>query len=438
MIQNINLGAAANDKSGDSARSGGDKINKNFAYLEAKMDNGSSLVSETGFSLTANDLTMNVGWSWIINGVAYTNPAAVVINIPFAASGLQRIDLIVLNTSNTFTRVAGIESADNTVAPAIPANSIQATLVVITDGLVDQPTAPITGDFYVAKSEFAFNKVNGTGNKAAVSITGESASFRFPSADSLSSISVSTNAKKYLYEGKKHYIKNDRTTGTLTIFNNAGTGNYKYFFPNGLDLVLNPGEIAEFLLRTTAGNNGFWDYIGIAGGTTDISGKVDKVAGKSLILDTEITRLAGVTNQDISGKQDTLVSGTNIRTVNGQTLLGSTDLVISAGAADPAQITITTTVSITTDTLGNLGKTQKEKNVIIDNGVNAINITVNGGTNFMASYLKHGAGAITFVQGAGRTLTQVDATAILNGVVGSTATISSVGTKDYLRISNAV
>ncbi|MEN9977254.1 MAG: Gordonia phage Lambo, partial [Bacteroidota bacterium] len=36
----------------------------------------------------------------------------------------------------------------------------------------------------------------------------------------------------------------------------------------------------------------------------DISGKVDKEAGKSLIADTEITRLASVTNVDISGKVD--------------------------------------------------------------------------------------------------------------------------------------
>jgi hypothetical protein len=39
-------------------------------------------------------------------------------------------------------------------------------------------------------------------------------------------------------------------------------------------------------------------------------------------------------------------------------------------------------VSITTDTLGDLGKTKKGKNIIINNGANAINITVNGGTNF--------------------------------------------------------
>jgi hypothetical protein len=43
-------------------------------------------------------------------------------------------------------------------------------------------------------------------------------------------------------------------------------------------------------------------------------------------------------------------------------------------------------VSITTDTLGDLGKPKKGKNIIINNGANAINITVNGGTNFNSSF----------------------------------------------------
>lgn len=100
------------------------------------------------------------------------------------------------------------------------------------------------------------------------------------------------------------------------------------------------------------------------------------------------------------------------------------------------QITITTSVSITTATTdGTYG--QKGRNVVIDNSTNAINITVDGGVGFVASYVKHGTGAITFVQGSGRTLALVDGTAVLNGAVGSTATISSIGTNDYLRISNA-
>jgi len=114
---------------------------------------------------------------------------------------------------------------------------------------------------------------------------------------------------------------------------------------------------------------------------------------------------------------------------------GTIALLSDVSGAEPSQITITTAVSITTDTTSG-GYGQSGKNTIIDNGVNAINLTVNGGVDFVASYLKHGTGAITFVQGAGRTLIQVDATAVLDGAVGSTATISSVGTIDYLRISN--
>ena len=101
------------------------------------------------------------------------------------------------------------------------------------------------------------------------------------------------------------------------------------------------------------------------------------------------------------------------------------------------QIKITTTTSITTATVGSVtGLGQQGRNVVIDNGSNVINLTVNGTDGFCASYLKHGTGNITFVQGSGRTLIQVDGTAVLSGAVGSTATISSVGTTDYLMISN--
>lgn len=99
------------------------------------------------------------------------------------------------------------------------------------------------------------------------------------------------------------------------------------------------------------------------------------------------------------------------------------------------QITITTSVSIDTTTLSS-GISQKGRNVVISNGANAINYTVNASDGFAASFLKHGSATITFVQGSGRTLIQVSGTSLLNGAVGSTATISSVGTTDYLRISN--
>lgn len=106
------------------------------------------------------------------------------------------------------------------------------------------------------------------------------------------------------------------------------------------------------------------------------------------------------------------------------------------GGSSVSQIVITTAISITTATTDGSGNSQNGKNVIIDNGANAINITVDAGVNFLASYLKHGSGTITFVQGSGRTLIQVNGTNVMFGAVGSTATISSIGTTDYLKIDN--
>jgi len=97
-------------------------------------------------------------------------------------------------------------------------------------------------------------------------------------------------------------------------------------------------------------------------------------------------------------------------------------------------ITITTAVSITTATTDSNSVGQNGRHVVIDNGVNAINLTCNGGVT--TSYGKIGSGAITFVQGSGRTLVQLSGTAILNGITGSTATIWSSGTTDYLAITN--
>ncbi len=57
--------------------------------------------------------------------------------------------------------------------------------------------------------------------------------------------------------------------------------------------------------------------------------KVDKVDGERLINATEITKLANLVT-DLAGKQSTLISGTNLKTINGASILGSGDLTISS------------------------------------------------------------------------------------------------------------
>lgn len=68
---------------------------------------------------------------------------------------------------------------------------------------------------------------------------------------------------------------------------------------------------------------------GIYDATEGLAGKVDKVTGKGLstndYTDAEKTKLAGI---DMTTKQDTLVSGTNIKTVNSTSLLGSGNVAV--------------------------------------------------------------------------------------------------------------
>ncbi len=102
------------------------------------------------------------------------------------------------------------------------------------------------------------------------------------------------------------------------------------------------------------------------------------------------------------------------------------------------QITITTSTNITTDTLDASSNSQFGRHVIINNGSSNITITVNGVGTKPTTYQKEGTGTITFVAGSGRTLRTPDGSAIMNGVVGSTCALSSFGTIDNLRISNAI
>lgn len=102
-------------------------------------------------------------------------------------------------------------------------------------------------------------------------------------------------------------------------------------------------------------------------------------------------------------------------------------------------ITITTSSSITTDTLSTINSfNQNGRNVILSNGVNAINLTceITSDSKFVASYTKLGSAAITFTAGSGATLVQVDGTAILNGAIGSTSCLTRSGNTFYLQISN--
>lgn len=86
------------------------------------------------------------------------------------------------------------------------------------------------------------------------------------------------------------------------------------------------------------GGNGYDGSCIISGATTSKAGVMSSADKTKLdSIDTaEIEQVIGdvaALQTDIEGKQDTLVSGTNIKTINGEPVLGSGDIVISGGGS---------------------------------------------------------------------------------------------------------
>ena len=72
-----------------------------------------------------------------------------------------------------------------------------------------------------------------------------------------------------------------------------------------------------------------WNGQGVTGASTRILGATSERAGVMSAADK--TKLDGI---DMTTKQDKLVSGTNIKTINGESILGSGDIVIQSGASN--------------------------------------------------------------------------------------------------------
>ena len=174
----------------------------------------------------------------------------------------NRIDILEIATTGIIYIKQGVEDLEIAVKPDPTSGRYEIGLININGSTVSPAITTPSGSNYVAKTEFSFNKVTGSGAKSSTSISSDACNFRFTGASQIASILVSTNNKKYIYEGKDHFVKNENGT-TLIIKHNSGTGNFKYNFPNATDLVIQNNEIIHFKFRFTTGNAGFLDYVGV-------------------------------------------------------------------------------------------------------------------------------------------------------------------------------
>jgi len=246
-LENINLGATAGDKTGDGARTGGGKINRNFEKIKAFLETPDAILVQTGYALVGQELTFNAGWKWRIETVEYTNPANVVINFPLAAAGKSRLDVVVLTTSNTFLRVAGAESTSTPVAPSAPSGSLYVTVVLVTDGVVNQPEQPEVNGAYVQKSERANVVLTGSGVINQLNLVDEKATIVFKDAITrLNTISYASVP----YNGKRITLFNAQAT-PVTIGHSVSGYGVDFVFADGQDYILLPNQTIEFSFDIT-------------------------------------------------------------------------------------------------------------------------------------------------------------------------------------------
>lgn len=171
----------------------------------------------------------------------------------------------------------------------------------------------------------------------------------------------------YVMDGTTHLLTFVRT------FDAAGTGSFVYPMHDITNLYIFKynGSVGSITL-VSSGISGvaWWDIIGSIASQTDLASA-------------------------LGAKQDTLVSGTNIKTVNGTSLLGSGNVVISAGTPYVETVTAQTTVTILAATHGKVTPIVQVK--WSDNIVVGAQIEIQANHNVVVTFSEPFSGFITII-----------------------------------------
>lgn len=167
------------------------------------------------------------------------------------------------------------------------------------------------------------NSILGTGD---ITISGGGTNYITETTDTLVLTTVNTN-------GNKFEVRNKTDDAVVSFTQNAPGNSSSYdLFTAILSTAPNEdGELYNIVASFTKDEN--WDAklhifanAGSSGAGFDITIPPDAVGNIAMASDLEPLKTS------ISNKQDTLVSGTNIKTINGESILGSGNIAISGGS----------------------------------------------------------------------------------------------------------
>lgn len=163
--------------------------NNPFSCTPVLVGNNNAILELGTITRVSNTFTFSIGFKWRINALTYQNASAIDLTIIPATTGFKRIDVAVLNTSNTIELLSGVESETIALQPTIPVNALVLTTWNINGVTIEDEATPLIGEDYVKKSfALAYVYPDITGADASIPIPANGASQIVMSNASLTSI----------------------------------------------------------------------------------------------------------------------------------------------------------------------------------------------------------------------------------------------------------
>lgn len=208
--------------------------------------NYNQLLNIGEITVIGNVITVPSGAIWTYGNVNYTTTSDTSITVTLAATGMNRKDILVGNTSGNIVHELGDETAGAIVIrPNIPADSILITEFDVSDSNIGDPTPPIVGDQFVEKIEFLDNFLS---NSGSISIPLQNKSTSFILTGSVTEVLGFEMIDNFLtsdfYIGKELRIENQ--TGSPFTFKHDGATNLPALFPLESDFIVNDKDILIF------------------------------------------------------------------------------------------------------------------------------------------------------------------------------------------------